>query len=121
MRAFRKPIQWVGSTKEDLSQFPLSVRLIMGHALHLAQIGKRHDDVKSLKGEFAGVDEIIVSGGDSDTYRTLYTTKLGDAVYALDAFKKKSTKGSNLPKRDRERIKARLAAARAFAHQSGRG
>jgi phage-related protein len=105
----------MGSTKYDLSQFPLDVRLIMGHALHLAQIGERHEDVKPLKGEFAGVDEIIVAGGDSDTYRTLYTTKLGDIVYALDAFKKKSTKGSSLPKRDRERIKARLGAARAFA------
>jgi phage-related protein len=115
MGARRKPIHWIASTKEDLSRFPLRVKLIIGHALHLAQIGERHGDVKSLRGDLAGVEEIIAEGGDSDTYRALYTTRLGDLIYALDAFKKKSTKGTNLAKRDRERIKARLKAARAAA------
>jgi phage-related protein len=118
MRRVGKPIEWVGCTKADLSAFPPTVKLTIGHALHLAQIGDRHKDVKPLKGDLAGVEEILVDGGDSDTYRALYIVKLGDVVYALDAFKKKSTKGSNLAKRDRERIKERLRAARAHARRS---
>ena len=64
---WRKPIYWIGSTKDDLA---------------------------------------------------VYTVKLGEVVYALDAFKKKSTKGDNLPKRDRERIEARLKAARAIDREA---
>jgi phage-related protein len=109
---WRKPIYWIGSTKEDLARFPLDVRVALGYALHLAQIGTRHHRAKPLKGTLAGVDEIAIDGGDFDTYRAVYTVKLGEVVYALDAFKKKSTKGDNLPKRDRERIEARLKTAR---------
>ena len=51
-------------------------------------------------------------GRDSDTYRAVYIAKLRSAVYVLDVFRKKSTKGSNLPKGHRIRIEARLKAAR---------
>jgi phage-related protein len=117
---WRKPIYWIGSTKDDLARFPLDVRVAIGYALHLAQIGARHDQAKPLKGTLAGVDEVVIGGGDSDTYRAVYTVKLGEVVYALDAFKKKSTKGSNLPKRDRERIEARLKTARAIDREARR-
>ncbi len=33
-----KPLKWIGSSKEDLKEFPDLVRKEMGHALHLAQI-----------------------------------------------------------------------------------
>ena len=32
-----KPLKWIGSSKEELRQFPDQVRKAMGHALHLAQ------------------------------------------------------------------------------------
>jgi len=32
-----KPLKWIGSSKEELRQFPDEVRKAMGHALHLAQ------------------------------------------------------------------------------------
>jgi phage-related protein len=115
---WRKPIYWIGSTKDDLARFPLDVRAAIGYALHLAQIGTRHYRAKPLKGTLGGVDEIVIDGGDSDTYRAVYTVKLGEVVYALDAFKKKSTKGGNLPKHDRERIEARLKTARAAAREA---
>ncbi|HEV3088150.1 MAG TPA: type II toxin-antitoxin system RelE/ParE family toxin [Candidatus Elarobacter sp.] len=113
-----KSIKWLGDTKEELSGFPLAVRSVVGYALYLAEIGELHKSVKALRGELAGVDEIVVDGGDADTYRMLYMARLGDVIYALDAFKKKSTKGKNLAKRDLQRIKARLKTARAHARGS---
>ena len=54
-----------------------------------------------------GVQE-IVDHYDSDTYRAAYTVKLGDVVYVLHAFQKKSKRGVKTPKRDLDRIKNRL-------------
>ena len=49
---------------------------------------------------------------DGDTYRAIYTAHFSDVVYVLHCFKKKSTSGRGLPKRDRETIELRLAEVR---------
>jgi phage-related protein len=69
-------------------------------------IGKKHHKTKPLKG-FDGVME-IVSDYDKDTYRGVYAYKLGDDIYMLHAFKKKSRKGIKTPKDEIEIIKQRL-------------
>jgi phage-related protein len=43
----------------------------------------------------------------SDTYRAVYTVRFGDAIYVLQAFQKKATRGIATPKREIEAIKAR--------------
>jgi phage-related protein len=97
-----KELIWVGSSKEDLSAFPDDVKLVMGFALRVAQQGGKHLSAKPLKGyKGAGVLE-IVDDFDGDTYR---------AVYALDAFQKKSKKGIATSKADLDRIQARLKRA----------
>lgn len=47
-----------------------------------------------------------------DTYRAVYTAHYRDVIYVLHCFKKKSTRGRGLPKRDRQTIEARLAEVR---------
>ena len=47
----------------------------------------------------------------SDTWRAVYTVRLGDAIYVLHAFQKKSKKGIATPQKDVELIRQRLAAA----------
>ena len=54
----------------------------------------------------------IVNSYDTDTYREVYTTKIGGKVYVLHAFQKKSKKGIKTSKQDIDLIKSRLAAAR---------
>lgn len=54
-----------------------------------------------------------------DAYRVVYTIRSPGVVYVLHAFKKKSTKGIETPKREMERIARRLKAA-ADLH-AGRG
>lgn len=39
----------MGSSKKDLSAFPHEIKILMGYALHLAQIGEHHENTKILK------------------------------------------------------------------------
>jgi phage-related protein len=107
----RKPLRWIGSSLEDLSQFPGAVKKAMGHALHLAQMGQKAPSAKPLRGyQGAGVLE-VVEDHVGDTYRAVYTVRFPDAIYALHAFQKKSKKGIATPKHELDLIEARLKAA----------
>ena len=56
----RKPIVWVGGSKQDLGAFPRPIKVKLGFALHEAQMGKKHLDAKPLRGfGGAGVLEIV--------------------------------------------------------------
>ena len=46
-----------------------------------------------------------------DAYRVAYTIRFPSVIYVLHAFKKKSTKGIETPKRDIDLIERRLKAA----------
>src|SRR5262245_29804203 len=106
----RKPLRWIGSSLEDLSQFPGAVKKAMGHALHLAQLGQKAPNAKPLRGyRGAGVLE-VVEDHDGETYRAVYTVRFQGAVYALHAFQKKSKKGIATPKYALDLIEARLKA-----------
>ena len=58
-----KPVVWIGSSKEDISELPVEVKLVFGHALYLAQIGRKHPDAKPLKGFKGNTVEIGASPG----------------------------------------------------------
>jgi phage-related protein len=45
-----KTIVWIGSSLNDLKEFPEDVRGIMGYALYLAQTGEKHQFARPLKG-----------------------------------------------------------------------
>lgn len=110
-----KPLHWVGSSKKDLLDMPDEVQDIFGFALHQAQEGNKHSQAKPMKGfSGAGVLE-VVEDYDGDTYRAVYTVKLGAAVYTLHCFQKKSTKGIETPKHDLDLIKSRLRDAQEHA------
>jgi phage-related protein len=54
-----KPLEWIGSAKDDLLDLPSDVLNIMWYGLYLAQIGDKYDNAKPLKGfNGAGVLEI---------------------------------------------------------------
>lgn len=84
----------------------------MGFALYEAQRGGRHPSAKPLVG-FKGTGVLeIVDDYDGDTYRVVYTIRLGDCIYVLHAFQKKSHKGASTPKHEIDLIRQRLATAR---------
>ena len=107
----KKPVEWVGSARDDLRKLPERVRYVFGYAILLAEMGDKHPDAKPLHG-FGGAGVLeVVENFDKDTYRAVYTVKFQGAVYVLDAFQKKSKKGKALPKPDMDRIKLRLKMA----------
>ena len=108
-----QPVVWVGSSHEDLKAFPAEIQDEIGYALYIAQIGDKHPKAKPLKG-FSGVMEIR-SNYKSDTYRAVYTTKIGDKIYVLHAFQKKSKRGIQTPKKEINFIKRRLRRAQELA------
>jgi phage-related protein len=110
------PLEFVGSSRDDLSDFPNDVKRCIGLALRTAQKGGKHPDAKPLKGfKGAGVLEII-SDFDGNTFRAVYTVRLRGIIYVLHAFQKKSRKGIKTPLNEIEKINSRLKDAEAL-HQ----
>lgn len=111
-----KEIYFLSDTKERLRGFPDETRISMGHALHVAQQGGKVVYAKPLKGIGGGATVIeICDDHDGDTYRVMYTVKIGSKLYVLHAFQKKSKKGIETPKPEIEIIKARLKKAKELA------
>ncbi len=103
----RKPLDFIGSARDDLRAFPKEVRIAIGTALNSAQLGGKHPSAKPMKGfRGAGVLE-VVDDFDGDTYRAVYTVKFEDIVYVLHAFQKKSRRGIETPKGDIDLVRAR--------------
>lgn len=105
-----RPVEWVGSSKKDLSRFPDPVKYHMGFAIYHAQAGLKHPDAKPLKGFGSGVLE-VVSRHDGNTFRAVYTVRLQAAVYVLHAFQKKARRGIATPKAELDLIRRRLQVA----------
>lgn len=107
-----KPLYWVGSSKKDLLEMPATVVDVVGYALYLAQNGLKHRQAKPLKGfGSAGVLE-VVEDYEGNTYRAVYTVRFSNGLYVLHCFQKKSRKGIETTKQDKDLIEARLKSAR---------
>lgn len=87
---------------------PEAVRRTFGYALGLAQNDLPYEDAKTLTAFKPALVEVL-EDDDGDTYRAVYTAHYAGVVYVLHCFKKKSTSGRSLPKRDKQTIDARLA------------
>lgn len=103
----QRELVFVGSSREDLREFPDDVKRIVGYALREAQMGGKHASAKPLKG-FKGSRVLeIVEPFDGDTFRAVYTVEFAEAIYVLHAFQKKSTKGKATPKKHLRLIEQR--------------
>ncbi|MGH9485407.1 MAG: type II toxin-antitoxin system RelE/ParE family toxin, partial [Terriglobales bacterium] len=81
----QKPVRWVGSSKEDLSNFPEDVRRRVGGALWEAQVGRKARYAKPLKG-FGDASVLeVVDDFEGGTFRAVYTVRFAKAVYVLHA------------------------------------
>ncbi len=110
-----KNIVWLGPTLKALKAMPAEVQRDIGYGLHLAQVGRKSDKAKPLKGfGSAGVLEII-STGKGSTFRAVYTVRIGDVIYVLHCFQKKSKSGIATPKQDMDIIRDRLKEAMSAA------
>ena len=82
----------------------------IGLALYAAQCGEKDPAAKPMHGFKPKVME-IVAPLDSETYRAVYTVKLGNNVFVLHAFQKKAKKGRTTPRKELDLIRLRLKEA----------
>jgi phage-related protein len=101
----------MGDSLKVLREFPEEVQDDVGYSLMLVQAGLKPLDAKPLTGLGTGILE-IVTRFDGDTYRTVYATKIGEHVYVLHVFQKKSKSGIKTPQEDIDLIVKRLKAAK---------
>jgi phage-related protein len=102
-----KKLIWFADSRSNLKSFPVGVQDDMGYALYLAQLGEMSAKAKPLRGLGSGVMEIAVHD-QSGTYRAVYTVSIGDSIYVIHAFQKKSKAGIATPKPEVELIRQRL-------------
>jgi phage-related protein len=88
-----KPVEFRGSSLEDLRTFPLTARRVAGHQLDQVQNGREPDDWKPMNTVGQGVKEIRIRD-EAGAFRVLYVAKFADAIYVLHCFQKKTEKTS---------------------------
>jgi len=103
-------IAWLGDSRRQIRSFPPAVRRSIGSALYDAQKGEKAAIAKPFKGVGSGVFEIALRF-DTDSYRTVYAVQIGERVYVLHAFQKKSRHGIATPKSEVDLIKQRFRLA----------
>ena len=104
----RKELAWCEDSKEVLKSFPQEVVTDFGHALRLAQENQPCRNTKRLKSFSAAVYQISLDGPDKCTYRVVYVANIGEYIYVLHCFQKKSTHGIKTPQAHLDKISKRL-------------
>lgn len=84
-----KPVTFVGTSLDDLRDFPQAARRETGFQLDKVQHGEDPHDWKPMSSIGSGAFEIRVrdAGG---AFRLIYVAKFSEAVYVLHAFQKKT-------------------------------
>jgi phage-related protein len=87
-----KQLNFVGSSLDDLRNFPNEARRAAGFELRAIQSGLEPTDWKPIRAIGPGVNEIRIHV--LGEWRVVYVAKFRDAVYVLHAFQKKTRKTS---------------------------
>lgn len=86
-----KPVEFRGSSLDDLRAFPLAEKRDAGHQLDQVQNGQDPDDWKPMNTVGQGVKEIRIRDA-TGAFRIIYVAKFSDAVFVLHCFQKKTQK-----------------------------
>lgn len=84
-----KEIRWVGSSYDDILNFPDEPRRKAGFQLGKVQAGLEPENWKPFNDVGAGTKEIRVTDS-SGIFRLMYVAKFEEAVYVLHCFQKKT-------------------------------
>lgn len=85
-----KALRFVGSSLDDLRDFPAEARRQVGYELFAVRRGLDPSDWKPMSNIGPGVREIRIRV--LGEWRVLYVARFADAVYVLHAFQKKVQK-----------------------------
>jgi phage-related protein len=79
-----KPINWIGSSRNDVRDFPEEAKRKIGLQLRAIQRGEEPTDFKPMSTIGKGVQEIRIR--TENAYRVFYVTRFAEAIYVLHAF-----------------------------------
>lgn len=83
----------MGSSREDLKEFPEAVQDSVGFELYRVQCGREPGDWKSMASVGTGVKEIRVRD-EAGIFRVIYLATRPEGVYVLHCFQKKTQRTS---------------------------
>jgi phage-related protein len=109
-----RPLCWLGSSLEDVRDFPADARREAGYQLARVQHGLMPSDWKPMTSVGVGVQEIRLHTGAE--HRVFYVAKFRDAVYVLHAFEKRTRR---TPRAAIELARRRLADLRRDRSRQG--
>lgn len=102
-----RPLSWLKAARRDFERFPEGAQVEMVRALTVVAEGGFPDIAKPLTGFGSGIFELALKFR-SDAYRVVYGVQIGDDVWILHAFQKKSKTGIKTPKAEIDLITERL-------------
>jgi phage-related protein len=102
-----RPISWVKAARREFEGFPVQVQTEGLRSLTIAAEGAKADNAKPLHGLGSGIFEIVLNDR-SGTYRVVYAAQIGDDLWVVHAFQKKSKKGIKTPLQEIEVVRQRL-------------
>ncbi|MDP1736872.1 MAG: type II toxin-antitoxin system RelE/ParE family toxin [Caulobacter sp.] len=102
-----RQISWVKAARKAFADFPANARLRTFRALAVIAEGETPDIAKPLSGLGAGVWELAIRER-GDAWRVVYGLQIGDDIWVVHAFQKKSISGIATPKPEIDVIKARI-------------
>ena len=102
-----RPVSWIKAALKEFDSFPDGARSICLAALTIAAEGGKADIAKPMHGMGSGVIEIALPFR-GDAFRVVYAVQLGEDIWVVHAFQKKSTQGIKTPKREIDLVKDRL-------------
>lgn len=102
-----RTISWIKAARKDFEAFPARAIDRALDALTIVADGGTPDVAKPLVGLGAGVWELAIKER-GDAYRVVYALQLGDDVWVIHAFQKKSTKGISTPRHEIDLVRDRI-------------
>ena len=102
-----RPISWLRGARRDFEDFPKGAQLDMARALTVLAEGPMPDIAKPLSGFGSGVMELALRYR-GDAFRVIYALQIGDDIWVVHAFQKKSKTGIKTPKAEIDLIHERL-------------
>jgi phage-related protein len=90
-----KPVIWMGSSRDDVRQFPETAQDALGFELYRVQCGLNPTDWKSMTSVGPGVKEIRTRDA-AGIFRMVYLSTRPEGVYVLHCFQKKTQRTSRL-------------------------
>lgn len=101
-------LSWIKTARKDFGDFPARAQQTALDALTVVADGATPDIAKPLTGLGSGVWELAIKER-GDAFRVIYLLQMGDDVWVVHVFQKKSKTGIATPKYEidlvRERIK----------------